>query len=228
MFVVGDVDPERVFALAEEKFGSIPAQAPPDPVTTVEPEQQGERRIVLQRPAQTPMLQIAWHSGAANDPAMPALDVLMTLLTQGDASRMHQALVEEEGLAIEIGGYVHQGFDPGLTWIYAVLPPGGSVDALEARITQMLDEIIRDGVAPGELVKAKNILVSGYWRELSTISGKAQALGTYEVFHGDYRKLFGAPAAWEAVEDADVRAVAAAVFRSNNRTVGVLEPAARD
>jgi len=228
MFVVGDVDPGRVFALAEANFGSIPAQAPPEPVKTVEPAQQGERRIVLERPAQTPMLQIAWHSGAANDPAMPALDVLMTLLTEGDASRMHQALVEEEGLAIEIGGYVHQGFDPGLTWIYAVLPPGGSVETLEARITEMLDEIVRDGVAPGELVKAKNILVSGYWRELSTISGKAQALGTYEVFHGDYRKLFGAPDAWEAVEDAHIRAVAAAVFRTNNRTVGVLEPAAGD
>ena len=228
MFVVGDQDPERVFALAEAHFGHIPAQPMPEPVTTAEPEQLGERRIVLERPAQTPMLQLAWHSGAANDPAMPALEVLMTLLTQGDASRMHQALVEKEGLAIDVGGYMHQGFDPGLTWIFAVLPPDGSVDVLDARITGMLEDVVRDGVTPEELAKAKNILLSGYWSGLSTISGKAQALGTYEVFHGDYRKLFGAPDAWEAVTDADVRAVVARVFRNNNRTVGVLRPAATE
>jgi len=228
VFIVGDVDPERIFSLAEAHFGAIPAQAAPEQVRTVEPEQRGERRIVLERPAQTPMLQVAWHSGAANDPAMPALDVLMTLLTEGDASRMYQALVEEEGLAIDIGGYVHKGFDPGLAWIYAILPPGGSVEALEARITSMLEDVVRDGVAPGELSKAKNILLSGYWRQLSTISGKAQALGTYEVFHGDYGKLFAAPGAWEAVTDADVRAVAAGVFKTTNRTVGVLKPAAAD
>ena len=226
MFVVGDVDPERVFDLAGQYFGDIPAQPAPQAVTTREPEQQGERRVVLERPGQAPMLQIAWHSGAADDPSMPALDVLMAVLTEGESSRLHQALVEQDGLAIEVGGYVHKGFDPGLTWIYAVLPPGGSVEALEARITSLLDEVAASGIGAAELAKAKNILVADYWREMSTISGKAQALGTYEVFHGDYRKLFEAPAAWEAVTDAEVRAVAAGVFRTRSRTVGILEPVA--
>src|SRR5690606_19048432 len=45
MLVVGAVDPDKVFALAEKHIGPIPSQAPPHPVTTVEPEQKGERRI---------------------------------------------------------------------------------------------------------------------------------------------------------------------------------------
>jgi zinc protease len=224
MFVVGDVEPARVFALAERYFGGIPAQPEPEPVTTVEPEQQGERRIVLDRPAQTPMLQIAWHSGAANATDMPALEVLMTLLTEGDSSRLHQALVEQKPFAISIGGYIHQGFDPGLTWIYAVLPPNGDPLRLEKEISQQLDRVISRGVTLAEIAKARNMLEADHWRNIATISGKAQALGTYEVFHGEYRKLFSAPAAWAAVTPEQIKDVAARVFRTENRTVGVLKP----
>ncbi|MDH4313086.1 MAG: insulinase family protein, partial [Gammaproteobacteria bacterium] len=62
-----------------------------------------------------------------------------------------------------------------------------------------------------------------FWRGLETISGKAQALGEYEVFHGDYRKLFAAPTEYESITAEDVRTAAATVLRSANRTVGVLE-----
>src|SRR5690606_18182501 len=111
MFVVGDVDPDRVFALAAKHYGAIPAQAAPEPVTTVEPPQAGERTVLLKRPGQAPMLQIAWHSGAADAVNMAALEVLVALLTDGESSVLHQALVEQQ-LAIEIGGFIHQGFDP--------------------------------------------------------------------------------------------------------------------
>lgn len=226
MFVVGDVDPETIFQLAERRFGNIPAQAEPEPVTTVEPPQQGERRLVLERPAQAPILQMAWHSGAADAAEMPAVDVLMSVLTNGDSSRLKQVLVEQKQLAISTGGFVHQGFDPGLTWIYAVLPPGMDPARTEREIDQQLARIARDGISAAELNRAKNMLVADYWRGMATISGKAQALGTYEVFHGDYRKLFDAPAAWQAVTADDVREIAAQVFRTENRTVGVLRPAA--
>lgn len=225
MFVVGDVEPENIFQLAEAHFGSIPAQEPPEEVTTVEPEQQGERRLVLERPAQAPMLQMAWHSGAADAEEMPALEVLITILTEGDSSRLHQVLVEQKQLAIQAGGFVHQGFDPGLTWLYAVLPPGTDPVKTEREIDQQLERIINKGVTAAELARAQNMLSADYWRGLATISGKAQALGTFEVFHGDYRKLFEAPAAWQAVTVEQVREVAAQVFRKENRTVGILKPA---
>src|SRR5690606_41069651 len=108
--------------------------------------------------------------------------------------------------------------------IYAVLPPYGDPAVVEKRINEVLDGIAKKGVTRDQLRKAKNMLTANYWRDLATISGKAQALGTYEVFHGDYRKLFDAPAAWEAVTAEQVRDVAAKIFRNSNRTVGVLRP----
>ena len=47
-----------------------------------------------------------------------------------------------------------------------------------------------EGVSEEELAKARNIVLADFWRGLATINGKAAALGNYEVFHGDYEKLF--------------------------------------
>jgi zinc protease len=126
--------------------------------------------------------------------------------------------------AVQVGTQLDAGFDPGLAWIYAVVPPGGDVVRTEKLIDEEIARIAKDGPTPAELVKARNQALAGFWRGLETISGKAQALGTYEVFHGDYRKLFDAPAVYESITADDVRKAAASVLREDNRTVGIVEP----
>src|SRR5690606_40074426 len=149
MFLAGDVQPEQIVARAEAHFAAIPAQEPPAPVTTVEPEQQGERRVVLERQAQAPLLTMAWHSPNAAHPDTRVLEVLVTVLTGGDSALLNQELVEKKQLAIQVGGYIHQGFDPGLTWLYAVLPPGGDPDRVEAEVERLLARITTRGVTQG-------------------------------------------------------------------------------
>jgi len=53
---------------------------------------------------------------------------------------------------------------------------------------------------------------------------KAAALGTYEEFRGDYRKLFTAPERYERVTRAGIQELARKTFDEKNRTVGVLYP----
>jgi len=227
MFVVGDVDPDAVFALAKEKIGKIPAQEPPQKIRTVEPKQLGERRLsVRKEDAQTPLLLMAWHAFDAGHADTPALELLLDVLAQGDSSRLNQKLVENDPVAVNIGAYLHAGFDPGAAYLYAVLAPDADPAKVEAAIDAELARIIEQGVTPAELEKARNNKLAGFWRSQSTISGKAQALGTYEVFHGDYRKLFDAPGAYDAIDADTLRRVATEVFRSDNRTVGVLLPTA--
>jgi zinc protease len=221
---VGDLEPEEVFALAERHLAPIPAQAPPPPLRTVEPEQRGERRVTLVRPAQTPLLYLAYKSPSAADPSGPALDLLLNLLAGGEHARLHRLLVEDAQVAISVSGYRHTGFDPGLTWLDVALPAGGDVARVEQMLTAELARVAREGVADAELARAKNIVTAAFVRGLATIDGKARGLGSYELLHGGYRALFAAPAAYAAVTAADVRRVAAQVFDPARRTVGVLEP----
>ncbi len=224
--LVGDVDADEVFRLARRYLEPIPAQAPPPGVRTLEPEQQGERRVTVEAPdAQTPLLQFAYHALAASDPAMPALELLMRILTDGDSSRLHRSLVEQQKVAIDVDGFWQEGFDPGLVFFLLTLPAGADVAAAEAAFTREMEAVARDGVRAAELTKAKSLVTADFWRSLSTIGGKAQALGTFAVMHGDYRKLFDAPQLYEQVTADEIQALAKRVLAPRARTVGVLVPA---
>ena len=232
LVIAGDVDPAQVFALADKYLAPLQKQPEPTPITTVEPEQQGERRIVVERAdAQSPIVAYAFHTGlGAGSKDYPTLELLSTILSQGDSSRLNQRLVEQEQAAVQAGAFADQGFDPGLLTVYAMMPPSqdaaGNMAKVEALLDDELAKIARDGVTAGELEKARNLKASSFWRGMATINGKARALGTYEVFKGDYRKLFDAPAAYEAVTAADVQALAKKILRVQNRTTGLLKPVA--
>jgi zinc protease len=171
---------------------------------------------------------MAFHGLEGSDADAPALDLLVRILTDGDSSRLHRRLVEETQVAINVSGYRGAGFDPSLTWMLVDLPPGGDLGKAESLLDEELAKVVSGGVSDAELRKAKNIVVADFWRNLETNSGRAQALGTYEVFHGDWKKLFDAPSQYEAVTREQVQKVAAKVFARNNRTVGVLVPEAGD
>jgi zinc protease len=230
LIMVGDLSAEEGFALAKKYLEPIPRQEPPPPVRTTEPEQLGEKRVMIERPAQTPLLYVAYKSPAANDPQGPAINLLMSILTDGNSARLHRLLVEETHLAIEIGGSFQEGFDPGLTWLQLTLPEGANIPEVERTLDAELAKVVSEGVTDAELSRAKNQYASGFWGRIATINGKAGLLGEFEVFDGDYRKLFDSPATYEKVTRADVQKAAALVFQKNHRTVGVLssppEPAA--
>lgn len=230
LVITGDVQPAEVFALADQYLALLPRQPEPRQVTTIEPPQQGERRLVLEKPgAQAPLLIQAYHTGlTATDPKIPALDMLVTVLARGDSSRLNQRMVEREPLVVDIGSYVHKGFDPGLLWIYATLPPGGDLARAETVLDEELARIANEGPSAAELAKARNLLLVQFWRGMSTINGKASALASHQVFHGDWRKLLDAPAALEAVTPRDVQALAASILQRRNRTTGLLQPLAAE
>ena len=227
MVIVGDVEADSVIALARKYFESIPAQTPPKPVRTTEPEQHGERRVAIDAEAQTPLVQIAYHGISGSDARRPALDLLTRILTDGDASRLHRVLVEEQKLAISADSYFTAGFDPGLVWFFLSLPADGDAKQAEDAFTQQLDRLMKEGVTKEELSRARSQALADFWRGMATIDGKAQALGTFAVLQGGYEKLFNEPRALEAVTVQDIQKVATDLLLQTNRTVGVLtSPAA--
>jgi zinc protease len=222
--LAGDVELAPALALAQRFLGAIPPGPAPPPVVTREPLQQGERRLRLQRPGQSPLVHYAYQALSASDPLEPALNVLQTVLLGGDASRLNRALVEEGKLAVAVGGGWPQGFDPNLFYIQATLPVDGSIECFEAALDAELERISAEGITEQELRRAKNIIAADFWRALSTIDGKARMLGEYAVIHGDHRLLFAAPEAYESVTRESVLTAAQQVFDPRRRTIGMLLP----
>jgi zinc protease len=226
LVIVGDVDPDEVFAYAEQYFGPTPAQEPPPPVRTVEPPQTGQRRVEVQRAGQTPYLQVAFHSTAKREPDTLALRMLMDILATGESSRLYRRLIDQDQSAVALRGVVDAEFDPGLTWILLTLPADGDTAAVEAALFEELAGIAADGVTVEELAKVRNIRLADFWRTLATIDGKADLLGDHEVFHGDWRDALTLADRIEAVTPEQIQRIAGDIFRVENSTVGVVVPMA--
>ncbi|MCP4215533.1 MAG: insulinase family protein [bacterium] len=223
--IAGDVKFDNVKKLAEQYFGPIPARTPPRPVHTKEPEQLGEKRLTVRKDVSSPNLLIAYHVPETGSKDYYALDMLNSILSSGRSSRLYRALVDEKQLASRIMAYMPAALDPYLFYIYGVCFRGVDEVTLEKAIYEELDKIIKDGVTEKELQKVKNTMLMQFYRQMETINGRANTIGTYEIFFGGYEKLFNAPEEYKKVTVDDIKRVAATYFTKANRTVGVLKKA---
>ncbi|MGC1485481.1 MAG: pitrilysin family protein [Candidatus Acidiferrum sp.] len=224
MVVVGDVSPEEIFQLCEKYIETIPSHAPPPPVTTVESEQLGERRLVVHKAAELPLLMIGYHIPQTNNPDFYALNILRSVLFQGESSRMYQRLVDKDQTALDVSSFIQPAFDPTLAVISAQPRQGVDPQRCEKAIYEELEKVKSAQISDQELEKAKNTRLVEFYKEMRTISGRANTIGTYEVFMGDYNKLFDAAKSYSGVTKDDVQRVAKEYFGANNRTVATLLP----
>jgi len=224
MVVAGDVSPEEIFQLCEKYIEPIPTHAPPPPVTTTEPEQLGERRLVVRKPSQLPLVFVAYHIPQTNSSDFYALNVLRTVLFQGESSRMYQRLVDKDEIALDVSSSVEPAFDPTIIEIAAQPKQGVDPQKCEKAMYEEIESAKNAPISDRELEKAKNIRLADFYREMRTINGRANTIGTYEVFFGDYKKLFDAAKNYSAVTKEDVQRVAKTYFGANNRTVATLIP----
>ncbi len=224
MVAVGDLTFEQVLSLSKKYLEPIARRDPPPEVRTKEPPQQGERRVALNRPAQLPLQLVLFHKPETRHADEPVFDLIATILARGQSSRLYRRMVDREQLAISVNAGAASALDPSV-FRFSIQPRSGVDPAnTEKALYEELDRLSTEDVPAAELRKAKNQILAGFYRQLKTIEGRANLLGTYEVFYGDYHEMFTADQAIEAVTAADVRRVAKQYFTPQNRTVATLVP----
>jgi zinc protease len=219
--VVGDVKTADVLALAKKYWEPIPSQPSPPEVRTKEPEQLGERRIQVRRRAQLPIVMVAYHVPESKHADTPALSLLGTLLSGGQSSRLYRRIVDRDQLALSVNGGAQSSLDPAL-FIFTIQPRAGVEPVLAEKA--LYEELAGIEPTPEELRKAKNQFLANHYRQLKTGAGRANLLGTHEVFFGSYQHLYNAAKEIEALTAADIVRVAHLYFTEKNRTVATLVP----
>ncbi len=222
--IVGDVDPARVKALAQEYFGRIPYRPAPDPVETVEPPQPGERRVVVEDPAQ-PFVLIGYHKPSINHEDNAVFDAITDIMGSGRTSRLYRSLVRDQKIAMATSGF--QGMPgqkyPGLFLFYAMPARGHTNQECEQAIYAEIERLRNEPVTEQELDKAKTRARAALIRQLDSNSGLAELLTFYEVLTGDWRNLFRQLEQIDRVSAEDIQRVARTYFTTKNRTVGIIE-----
>lgn len=226
--ISGNVKEEEVKRLAEKYMAPIPANTPPKPVNLVEPPQTGERRVTVKKDVPDPYLLVGYHTPDTRHKDYYALNILSSVLTSGNSSRLYTELVDKKQIANSVGSDFGESFDPNLFIIYAVSAKGVKESDLEDALYQEIEKIKKDGITEKELQKIKNQKLMEFYGQIETINGKSNNIGTYELFFGDYKKMFDAPQEYSKVTVDEVKRVANEYFKKSNRTVAVLKSNVED
>jgi len=228
LIVAGDYDRKTIRERVRKHFGGIPRQTPPPRPVNSEPEQRGERRVEVHYPSETVSFQVGYKAPSVKSPDGYTLQVLSTILSGGESSRLHQALVYTQRIALSARAYYQPGLEPGLFELSVEMAPGKTAAEGEVALYAELDRLAKDGPSERELQKARNQAEASFVQQLKTNNGVGQTLGFYEHVYGDYRKMFTAIDSYRAVTGADCKRVAKEIFDARKRTVAVLVPEAAE
>jgi zinc protease len=224
VIAVGDFKAQELLAKIRQRFGSIRRGADPPAVHAVEPPQNGERRVSVQKQAQLPVVYLAWHVPDHTSADAPALEVLSTVLSAGRASRLYRHLVYERQLALEAGGdYPYFSLDPNLFWFWATAMPGQTPETLEKELLREIDHLKQEPVTDEELQRAKNQIEAEFVFQQDSVYRRAGLLARFELI-GGYRLLDGFVDKIRAVTAADLQRVARAHLPPAKKNLGILIP----
>ncbi|MDP3282280.1 MAG: pitrilysin family protein [Nitrosomonas sp.] len=232
LVVVGDVDAEEVFKLAQKNYGTIqkhsllPINAR-KPQT--EPPQVGTKRITVKAPAELPYLIMGYHAqgikNVATDWEPYALEILEGVLDGNASARLNKSLVRENQIANSASaGYGAMARGPSIFFLSAVPRAGKTVVELEQALRGEIEKIIKEGVTEEELARVKAQVVASHVYQLDSIYSQAMQLGRLESMGLSFRDVDTILEKLKAVTAEQIREVTKKYFNDDSLTVAVLDP----
>ena len=221
--IVGDVKTKDVIKLAEKYWGHIPYRPAPERVATIEPEQNGERRVVIEDPAQ-PFYIVGWHVPNNTHPDRPALDALADYLGQGRTSMLYKNLIKEKKVAINVGAFA--GFPggkyPTMIAVYAMAAAEHGNEELESEIFAEVEKLRTELISAEDVEKIKARAKAGFINQLDDNNGIALQLAAYQTQWGNWREMFRELDRINKVTAEDIKRVANEYMTKKNRNVAMI------
>lgn len=232
--VVGDVNAQEVFTLAENTFGKLQAKPLPARKPQVEPLQLGERKAIVKAPAKLPYFVMGFHTPALKngeayseqDWEPYALEVLSSILSGNDASRLSQRLVREQAIALEIDtGYDSTNRGQASTFEVAASPSEGVTqgDLLRA-IWAQIEEVKQHGVTTAELHRIKAAVIAADVYKRDSVFYQAMQIGQLATMNYPLSLLQNNANRLQAVTSEQVQAVARKYLVPDRMTLVSLDP----
>jgi zinc protease len=229
--LVGDFNTEQVLAKVEAIFGSIPAGPEAKPLGIKEPEQKGEKRVIVKKETPVERLLIAYHAPAVGEADSYALHVVETILSMGKTSRLYRRLVDQDQSVTIAKANYNDHVDPSLFYIQAEVKPGFSLKEVELAIYDEIDRLKREEVPASELEKARRqieadlVLSSEEYLQQAILLGQYETIAAAERIPAESRGYKFLETMLDRIREVtaeDVRRVAQKYLAQDNRTVGYL------
>jgi zinc protease len=229
--VVGDFDPAEAKALIQRFFGDIPRGAPPPAVVCEQRFNTGAiRKAVRDDKANLPATFHIYRVPEYRNPDYPAIDLLATIIGQGESSRLNRTLAREQKSAVQTFVFLNPfgpRNGPGGFLAGAIANQGVALDTLDAQLAVEIAKVASAGVTEAELSKAKSSYRANVITGRQSVANVADALQTAGQFLGSPEAINSEMSRYAKVTAADVQRVASTYLRPENVLVLLVSAGAK-
>ena len=234
LVLVGDFKTDEMLKKAEHYFGGLPTGPALPAFRGAEPEQQGERRVIVRRPGPAQYIQIGYHTPSCRQADFAPLVVLDAVLSGAKpmsfgggaqtnrSARIDRALIETQLAAYAGSGY-RAAYDPHLFELDATVHEGHTAAEVEAALIGEVEKIQQDGVSADEMAKVLKQVRAQIAYSGESVTSQALLLGMWEVLDS-YKRVDSLFDEIAAVTAEDVRRVAQTYLIEQHRTIGHFLP----
>ena len=232
--VAGDVDPQKVLALAQATYGTIPERAVPTRKPQTEPAQIGLRRIEVKAPAEQAYVALAFRAPAMQSVTQPtaedkdavALLVLSAVLSGYDGARLERGLAQGPQRVADTAssGASVFGRGPAQFFLSGVPATGKTAADVETALRAEVAKVAKDGVSEAELARVKTQWIAGRVYQRDSLQSQGSELGSNWVQGLPLDAEDRLMEMLAKVQPADVQRVAAQYFSDDQLTVATLLP----
>lgn len=223
LMVTGKFDTNKLLALIDKKFSGI--KNPETPLVdsyTIEPPQDGEKRVTLSRVGDLQLVSALYHTPAGSHEDYSALAIIENVLTDQPSGRLYKALVDGKK-ASSIWSFSPFTKEPSFMYFNVDVLSEKSLEDAENTLLSVLDGLSTNPITEEEMNRAKANLL----KEIDEVSRNSNYLGIYMsefIGAGDWRLAFIHRDRIEAMTLDKVNAALNTYFLSTNRTVGKFIP----
>ncbi len=234
--VVGDVDADEVYALAETHFGPLKPETLAELKPRPEIEQTGEKRLIVKdENTRVPSVMMGYKVpalvGAVQDPEhvpesdIYALEVLSSVLDGGDSSRFTRNLVRGQEIASSAGaGYSILSRLDTLFMLSGTPAQGKSIEDVETALRAEIEKVKNEPLEASELARVKAQTIASDVYEKDTVYYQAMVIGMLETIGLDWKVRDDYLEKINQVTAEQVQAVAQKYLIDDHLTVAVLKP----
>lgn len=185
LVVVGDVNTQEVFDLAEKYFGSIKPNFDYKKEQFFHTPDIISHGTTLYRDVKQPFVALGYTIPGAQTKQDHILDVLGYVLGDGKASRLYRKIVDEKQLATSLALSAFSLFEQGMLLILFEPKDIAQTDQIIDLISKEIQDIVENGLNEQELERAIKKARMDYYNLLEDIEQQAYKIGQYYLATGD-------------------------------------------
>ena len=218
--IAGDFNKAELKAKIEAYFGPIQSGTKPIPRPQIkEPALGGEVRDKIYDNIQLPGVFQAYRAPKQGGDEYYAFNVLSTILSGGESSRMNKTLVDKKQQAAAAQSVPFFNEDEGLFIALAIANMGVKIETLEQSMDSVINQLKMELVGEREFQKVKNQITTQLVTGNATMAGIAESLANNEVYFGDANLINTELEKYNKVTRQDVLNVAKKYLNKDNRVV---------